>query len=46
MALEMQGNSVLMASSIGTGATFSPPAVIKSSFFRPAKNLKKLKAFA
>ena len=34
--LEMHGKADLMLSSIGTGATFSPPAVMMSSFFRPA----------
>ncbi len=37
MTLEMQGSSLLMASSMGTGATFSPPAVISSSLMRPGK---------
>ena len=31
MQLLMQGSCSLIASSIGTGATFSPPAVIRSS---------------
>ena len=35
IALEMQGSSFLTDSSMGTGATFSPPAVIKSSLIRP-----------
>ena len=39
MALAMHGNSVLMFSSIGTGATFSPPAVMINSFFRPERSV-------
>mmetsp|Transcript_91477 Transcript_91477/g.244962 ORF Transcript_91477/g.244962 Transcript_91477/m.244962 type:complete len:253 (-) Transcript_91477:2480-3238(-) len=35
MALEIAGHSLLMLSSIGIGATFSPPAVIISSLYRP-----------
>ena len=33
--LTILGSSALILSSIGTGATFSPPAVIISSFSRP-----------
>ena len=35
IALEIHGSSFLTASSIGTGAMFSAPAVIKSSLIRP-----------
>mmetsp|Transcript_2433 Transcript_2433/g.5540 ORF Transcript_2433/g.5540 Transcript_2433/m.5540 type:complete len:375 (-) Transcript_2433:2658-3782(-) len=35
MQLEIAGQSFLMFSSIGTGATFSPPAVMINSLYRP-----------
>ena len=37
-ALLTQGSSSLISSSIGTGGTFSPPAVTIISFIRPVIN--------